>query len=366
MKRSSRALLVILVLVALATALAAVGPRTAWAESATPDPASADGSASAADPAPPADPGLTLVASPVIIRFGGTVQVTGHLSVPNATLTLSRRVAGTTDFVVARTLTADANGSVSWSAIPARGVTWRLDYAGDETWAAASAQATVSVRPRISLTAGYRRPLFRGDRVTFHIAVFPAHPGATVDLQRRDGDSWVTFKNVTLDSSSRATSRWTVDQTMHVAVRVQMAADAEHLEASSLSSAMFANPPNAHRVPYAYPHYVVIVVHEYKLYYYEHGVMKRSFRVALGRPGFPTPIGLFKIWGKHRPGGGALGACIMYYYARGIGIHGTNQQYLLSHSIPRNYSHGCCRMYNSQALWLYARCPIGTPVHNLR
>ena len=29
-------------------------------------------------------------------------------------------------------------------------------------------------------------------------------------------------------------------------------------------------------------------------------------------------------------------------------------------------SHGCARMYNSQVLWLYARVPIGTYVHNLR
>ena len=50
----------------------------------------------------------------------------------------------------------------------------------------------------------------------------------------------------------------------------------------------------------------------------------------------------------------------------GIAIHGTNQPYLLNDPLPRNYSHGCARMYNRQALWIYYRCPRGTTVHNIR
>ena len=362
----------VVVLVALATALAGVGPQAAGAAEPSAgvpavDAPAATATASAADALAPADPGLTLSVSPLTVRFGSAVVLRGQINVPGATLTLSRRIAGTSDFVFARDLIADSTGAVTWSPTPARGVTWRLDFAGDETWAAASAEATVGVHPRVSLTAGHRRPLFRGDRVTFNVAVFPAHPGAVVALQRRDGDSWVTFATATLDSRSRATARWVVNQTMRVTVRADLAPDADHLEASSPSLSMFANPLNAHRVPYRDPHSIVIVVHEYRLYYYEHGVMVRRFNVALGRPGYPTPIGYFKIWGKRRPGGGALGSCIMYYYwARGIGIHGTDQPYLLDDPLPRNYSHGCCRMYNSQALWLYERCPVGTPVHNLR
>ena len=47
----------------------------------------------------------------------------------------------------------------------------------------------------------------------------------------------------------------------------------------------------------------MIVVHEYKLYYYEHGKNVRAFTVALGRPGYRTPIGRFHIYGKRRPVG---------------------------------------------------------------
>jgi len=65
------------------------------------------------------------------------------------------------------------------------------------------------------------------------------------------------------------------------------------------------------------------------------------------------------------PGGDALGACVMYYH-HSIAIHGTDQPYLLNDPLPRNYSHGCARMYNRQALWIYYRCPRGTTVHNIR
>jgi lipoprotein-anchoring transpeptidase ErfK/SrfK len=120
-------------------------------------------------------------------------------------------------------------------------------------------------------------------------------------------------------------------------------------------------------VPLQYAHYIVIVVHEYKLYYYEHGVLVRSFIVALGRPGYPTPLGYFHIYAKRKPAGGALGACAMYYYHQGaIAIHGTNEPWLLSRPVPRNFSHGCARMHNRDVLWLYARVPVGTKVHNLR
>ena len=314
-----------------------------------------------------ADPILTVSTDHATVRSGDVVQLTGHLSVPGAVLTLSRLTATDTDFIVVQTLTADQTGTVTCALRPEVGATYRVDFAGDGTWAPAHAEVAVAVAPRISLNATYRRPLFRGDRVRLRIAVAPAHPGAVVELQCRDGASWVAFRDVKLDARSEATTLWRVDRDMRVVVRAHLAADVDHLDASSPGRTMFANPTNAHRVPYRFAHYIVIVVHEYRLYYYEHGKVVRRFNVALGRPGYPTPIGTFHIYGKRKPGGGALGACVMYYYPPGaIAIHGTDQPYLLNDPLPRNYSHGCCRMYNSQALWLYRRVSRGTTVHNLR
>jgi len=353
--------LVTIMFLACAGVLAAIGPTSAFAATTGSEASPAQAKAATADP------GLTLSASAPVVQFGAQVTLTGHLSVPGATLTLSRRASADADFVAVQTLTADATGSVTWTSQPQVSATYRLDYAGDATWAPAQADVGVEVAPILSLKTTYRQPLFAGDLVTLHVAVAPAHPGATVELQRLDGGTWVTFQSVTLDGQSRAVARWAADPAMHVSVRAFLAADADYSEAASDATRMFVNPANAHRVPHHFRHYIVIVIHEYRLYYYERGVMVRRFNVALGRPGYRTPVGTFHIWGKRKPGGGPLGACVMFYTRqRGLAIHGTDQPYLLNDPLPRDYSHGCARMYNSQALWLYARCPVGTTVQNLR
>lgn len=62
--------------------------------------------------------------------------------------------------------------------------------------------------------------------------------------------------------------------------------------------------------------------------------------------------------------GAGDGAAVMYYTYGGIAIHGTDEPWLLSR-FPRPFSHGCARMYNKDVLWLYARCPVGTHIHNI-
>jgi lipoprotein-anchoring transpeptidase ErfK/SrfK len=360
MRHCARAVLAIATLLACVATLATLAlPTAAAASTGTDTPASRAATGTS-------DPGLTLSANAPAVQFGAQLTLTGHLSVPGAAVTLSRRTSADADFVVVQTLTADATGTVIWSSQPQVSATYRLDFAGDATWAPAQAEVAVGVMPIVSLDARSPKPLFAGDRVTFHVVVAPVRPGAVVDLQRRDGDAWVTFMSVTLDANSRASGHWAADPTMRVSVRASLAADADYSETSSDALRMFVNPLNAHRVPYHYRHYIVIVIHEYKLYYYERGVMVRRFNVALGRPGYRTPVGTFHIWGKRKPGGGPLGACVMFYTRqRGLAVHGTDQPYLLNNRLPRDYSHGCARMYNSQALWLYARCPVGTTVHNL-
>ena len=186
-------------------------------------------------------------------------------------------------------------------------------------------------------------------------------------VERRVDAAWEPFLSGTLDAGSRYAIPWTPVESGRYRLRARVDADAEHEEAASASKRVVVNLPNAHHVPLQYAHYIVIVRHEYKLYYYEHGVLVRAFIVALGRPGYRTPLGYFHIYGKRKPAGGALGACAMYYRHQGaIAIHGTNQAYLLRRPVPRDFSHGCARMRNREVLWLYARVPLGTKVHNLR
>jgi lipoprotein-anchoring transpeptidase ErfK/SrfK len=64
------------------------------------------------------------------------------------------------------------------------------------------------------------------------------------------------------------------------------------------------------------------------------------------------------------PGGpnNPLGACALYLYRNGrdtmFRLHGTNQPWLIGQAV----SNGCIRLTNEDALYLYERTPLGTPV----
>ncbi len=248
---------------------------------------------------------------------------------------------------------------------PSVNTDYRVVFAGDDTHEAAAADVSLRVRPRV--TTSFPASLWLGGSVLLRGAVDPAHPGATVSIERRVAGVWQALTTATLGADSRFALSWTPDAFGYFRLRARMEADTEHDAGFSTSEQVIVNRPNAHRVPYKYAHYIVIVRHEYRLYYYEHGALVRGFNVALGRPGYRTPLGYYHVYGKRKPAGGALGACAMFYRRLGgIAIHGTNEPWLLSRPAPRAFSHGCARMYNSQVLWLYGRVPAGTHVHNLR
>ena len=104
----------------------------------------------------------------------------------------------------------------------------------------------------------------------------------------------------------------------------------------------------------------------------------RQFHVATGQASYPTPLGHFQIVVKYRnpwwypppdpwakgekptpPGpGNPLGTRWMGLTAPGVGIHGTPD----SASVGYSRSHGCIRMYISDAEWLFDHVDIGTQV----
>ena len=112
------------------------------------------------------------------------------------------------------------------------------------------------------------------------------------------------------------------------------------------------------------------------LYRYDH--LRRSFRVATGQSIYPTPLGRFTIlvkwknpwwyppnsrWAQGQkpipPGpNNPLGTRWMGLSAPGVGIHGTPNPASIGYSV----SHGCIRMYISDAEWLFNVVDIGTTV----
>ena len=85
-----------------------------------------------------------------------------------------------------------------------------------------------------------------------------------------------------------------------------------------------------------------------------------AYRVAVGTPSTPTPVGDWQIIQKTRNPGGPFGTRWMRINVPwgGYGIHGTNDP----ESIGQAASRGCIRMFNEQVNELYDIVPLGTPV----
>ena len=106
----------------------------------------------------------------------------------------------------------------------------------------------------------------------------------------------------------------------------------------------------------------------------------KTYKVAVGQSGYPTPYGRFAIQSKqvnpvwsvpNSPWAGELagssvsgGSAANPLKARwmgvtgSVGIHGTGQDY----SIGTRASHGCIRMHVGDVIALFERVPLGTPV----
>ncbi len=88
--------------------------------------------------------------------------------------------------------------------------------------------------------------------------------------------------------------------------------------------------------------------------------LNKTYKVAVGKPSTPSPLGNWTIVQKALDPGGPFGVRWMRLSVPwgGYGIHGTNNP----SSIGKAVSHGCIRMYNEQVVEVYDLTPIGTPV----
>lgn len=121
---------------------------------------------------------------------------------------------------------------------------------------------------------------------------------------------------------------------------------------------------------------LVLNVPERAIFFFRHGHFVNYYPVAVGRIGFLTPRGNFRIiektkdptwvppaWAEvHEPIGpgskNPLGDRWIGTSATRVGIHGTQSPY----SIGMVISHGCIRMYPDQVRELYDQVYVGMPV----
>lgn len=121
---------------------------------------------------------------------------------------------------------------------------------------------------------------------------------------------------------------------------------------------------------------LVIRLRDRRVYVYHRNQLKTSYPIAVGKAGWETPKGNFKVIEMQRnpawqhpwkgtiipPGPeNPLGARWIGFWTDGknyIGFHGTPQENLVGQAV----SHGCIRMRNKDVLALYAQVGVGTSV----
>jgi lipoprotein-anchoring transpeptidase ErfK/SrfK len=113
-----------------------------------------------------------------------------------------------------------------------------------------------------------------------------------------------------------------------------------------------------------------------KFEFWDRDRLVRAGRIAVGKPGAETPLGLFYVTWKFNPAidpnWSVLGAYAFETSAYSkltdwpgggiVGMHGTPWPELLGQAV----SHGCVRVKNEDILFLRNRVPLGTPVKIVR
>ena len=104
----------------------------------------------------------------------------------------------------------------------------------------------------------------------------------------------------------------------------------------------------------------------------DHGRVIFRTKVAVGKPGAETPLGLYYIVWGFRPPDPFLGVWAFATSAYSnlsdwpgggiVGIHGTSAPQYIGQAV----SHGCVRLYNSAILVLKRNVHAGTPIRILR
>lgn len=135
-------------------------------------------------------------------------------------------------------------------------------------------------------------------------------------------------------------------------------------------------PPIQPLLPELAPVRLVLKLEQRRVYVYKGEAVQKSYPVAVGRTGWETPTGNFKVmqmlqhpgWtnpltGEKMPPGpdNPLGERWIAFWTDGtnsIGFHGTPNR----ESVGRAASHGCVRMFNEDIRDLYEIVKLGTPV----
>jgi len=312
----------------------------------------------------PAGTYVAALTAPAAVDAGERATVAGRVAPGRAVDLRLERLEGAA-WVPLAGLRTDARGRFR-ADLPLRRSTNIRAVVVDATGAVrASRRRFVALRPVVTLTVRPERYEFIAGRpVTVRARVRPAEPGATVVLEGSRGGAYRALARLTVGVGGRVAGRVTLPAGGDWRVRLTVPAAPGRRAAGAAVTRFSAFAANPHGIPAGTSHYIVQDIGETLLYYYEDGRLLRVLPVVFGKPSTPTPLGTYRVYSKTVGPGPAFGPLALWYH-RGYGIHGTNQEYLLSRTW-RYYSHGCTRNYNANIRWLWPRVPVGTPVVNIR
>ena len=131
-----------------------------------------------------------------------------------------------------------------------------------------------------------------------------------------------------------------------------------------------------------YPGFIVVDRAGFRLRFYDHLKLTKTYEIAVGMEGLETPAGMYRIqWEQVNPPwyvpkkawAGALAGTVVppgpadplkarfMSFDGGAGIHGIDPSEYSS--IGHDASHGCVRMRIPDVIDLYSHSPVGTPVY---
>ena len=206
---------------------------------------------------------------------------------------------------------------------------------------------------------------------------FAARVNSKIRRQPRDSRAIITLRRVRITHSKTGRNI----NAAALATRIGKALDDPRIERVFKLKVRKVKPKvNAAAARKTVSTVITIKQSTFTLRLFKHQKVVKTYKVAVGQSGYPTPNGRFAIQSKqinpvwsvpNSPWAGELagstvsgGSAANPLKARwmgvagSIGIHGTGQDY----SIGTRASHGCIRMHVSDVKLLYRRVPLGTPV----
>lgn len=134
-------------------------------------------------------------------------------------------------------------------------------------------------------------------------------------------------------------------------------------------------------LPDRYARFLTVDRKRFRLRFYRRLRLVRTYTISVGRVGFDTPAGLYRIQNKavdppwsvpDKPWAGSLAGQIIpsgssqnpikarwMGFFDGAGLHGTDE----TGSLGTAASHGCLRMSIPEVKALYRQVPVGTPIY---